>query len=222
MVTSRQAVSKILLLPWLFLWPLASIAQPAEEPSDWQELQMESAGFELLLKEVIAGGPHLLTLDSTPYRSEGKLEGCGYSYQVLLRDWAYRSNQPTVAYGSVVYFAFPDRSPVFSLRIGLTDIERRGEKLWQRTTSVNYAYLRWGKKTTAGTETSIVDGEDGAKAFSYADPQVEMMEWLALADPLTIAFNREPDSLDVEFDVPIMFSDAWLSVGSCLSELAGF
>ena len=43
-----------------------------------------------------------------------------------------------------------------------------------------------------------------------------------LADPLTVAFNRKAAGTDLEFELPVMYEDAWIENGACLRELAGF
>ena len=191
--------------------------------TDWKPFNMELKDLNSLLGAVTTDGPLVLEFEFTPYRSEGKLEGCGYAFNVLMKDWAYRSNQPVVAYGSIVYF-YMDMVPLLSFRIGLTDIEEREKKLWQRNASVHYAYLRFGDKSLAGEEKSSIDGEDGVKVFTYVDSDTEenLMGWLVLPDTLSVWFNREPKSTDLHFELSVTdFNEAWLSVGACYRELAG-
>ena len=185
---------------------------------------MELKDLNVLLGAVSTDGPRVLEFEFTPYRSEGKLEGCGYAFNVLMKDWAYRSNKPVVAYGSIVYF-YTDKLPYLSFRIGLTDIEERENNLWQKNASVHYAYLRFGDKSLAGEEDSTTEGEDRVKVFAYIDSDQEdnLMAWLALPDALSVWFNRKPKSTDLHFELSIMdFNEAWLSHGACYRELAGF
>lgn len=196
----------------------AELQDPPEE--NWRSLDLNPQSLDYLLGEVNVGGPRLLSQDFTPYRAQGVLEGCGFSFQVLLRDWAYRSNQPTFVYGSVVYFRYPERVPILSLRIALRDVENREGSLWQNNTSVNYAYLRRGRESMAGKEQLIVDGEDNAKSFIYFDPEFDKLQWLMIGDFLNVGFNRQAGGSDLEFDLPIMYTDAWQSMGGCIRELA--
>jgi hypothetical protein len=195
-------------------------AQTIEEETKWQSLAIDPMALEFMLQEVTVNGPQLFDLSVTPYRSEGEIEGCGYSFQVLLRDWAYRSNEPTIAYGSIVYWGYPDRQPALTLRIGLIDITRRGDQFLKRNTSVNYAYLRGERQSTAGAESSSFEGEDMVNVFVYLDPELEMLEWLMLEDHLTIGFNREVRRTDLEFNVPVISNDVRLAdIVSCFGEL---
>lgn len=206
----------------LYFWMPISAAGTTEKASqDWKQLDIQLAQWKLMLGEVNVSGPQVISLEFTPYRSQGVLEGCGYAYQVLLRDWAYRQNQPTIAYGSIVYFSYRGKVPALVQRIGLTDIEQRGDRLWQRNVSVHYAYLRRGAQPTAGRESSIIDGEDGVRVFTYVDPELEKMVWLFGDDVLTVAFNREADKSDLEFDLSILYSEIAPSLAVCLRELAG-
>jgi len=204
---------------------LASASETTKETiTDWQPFDMELKDLNSLLGTVTTDGPLVLKFEFTPYRSEGKLQGCGYAFNVLMKDWAYRSNQPVLAYGSIIYF-YTGSVPHLILRIGLTDIEERENKLWQRNASVHYAYLRLGDKSLAGEEDATTDGEDGVKVFAYvdSDPEENLMAWLALPDTLSVWFNRKPKSTDLHFELSLMdFSEAYLSLGACYRELAGF
>ena len=194
--------------------PLDTIA------SNWAPLAVDPESLDSLLGEVNINGPTVLSQKFTPYRAQGVLEGCGFSYQVLLRDWAYRSNKPTIVYGSIVFYKFPDRVPFLSLRIGLTDIEHRENALWQRESSVSYAYLRHEQDSTAGEEQRVFDGENGTKIFVYPDPDFEKIAWLLVGEFLTIGFNRQPSASDLEFKIPVMFSSVWQDLGGCFRELS--
>ena len=100
-----------LILFWIgvSISPLQA-AESSESTADvWIPLELNSDTLNTLLGDVTTNGPLLLSLEFTPYRTQGVLEGCGYSYQVLLKDWAYRSNQPTTVFGSIVFFAYQNR-----------------------------------------------------------------------------------------------------------------
>ena len=113
-----------------------------EAPLDWQPLNLTLEAMNVVLGEVTVSGPLVTEFEFTPYRSEGVLEGCGYRYSVLMKDWAYRSSQPIWVSGSIVYFAYKDRRPFLTHKIVIQDIEERDNKLWKKTTPVNFAYLR--------------------------------------------------------------------------------
>lgn len=204
---------------------LASASETTGETNaDWKPLDLEAKSVSHLLETVNVDGPQVLTFEFTPYRSEGKLKGCGYAFNILMKDWAYRSNQPIIVYGSIVYFSHDGKAPYLSFRIGLKDVEERENKLWQRNASVNYAYLRFGDKSLAGKEDATTEGEDGVKVLAYVDSGEEnLMAWLALPETLSVWFNRESKSTDLHFDLSVMdFKEAWLSQASCYRELAGF
>jgi|GEM_PF-2673890 len=218
-----NALKCLVLIPF-WLGALVSLLQGAEsaelDDEGWIPLELDSDTLNTLLSDVTANGPNLMSLEFTPYRSQGRLEGCGYSYQVLLKDWAYRSNQPTTVFGSVVFFAYQDRAPFLSLRIGLTDIEEREGSLWQKNSPPHYAYLRYEEESTAGEEYSVVDGEEGARNFIYLDPEFEKMAWFLIGESITVAFNRVEGGSDLEFTIPIMFTEIWEDLGVCFRDLS--
>ncbi|MDG2091087.1 MAG: hypothetical protein P8J61_08330 [Gammaproteobacteria bacterium] len=159
-------------------------------------------------------------MEFTPYRSQGVLEGCGYSYFVLVRDWAYRSDQVTAVNGSVVFWDYQDKVPFLAHRIQLRDIEERDGVLWQKDSMPNYAYLRHETESTASEESNIVDFDSGFRTFMYLDPGYEKMGWFLIGDSVTVAFNRIEAGLDIEFSIPVMFSEIWEDLGGCFGSLA--
>lgn len=205
----------------LSMFSSINAAEPQDTPPEnWVPFDISPTSFDALLGEVNTNGPMLLSQEFTPYRAQGILEGCGFSYQVLIRDWAYRSNQPTVVYGSVVYFKYPDRVPFLSLRIALRDIEQRDGSLWQKNSAVSYAYLRNELDSLAGSEQMVVDGEEEAKNFVYLDQRIEKFNWLLNGDYLTVGFNRQTGNSDLEFKLPIMSTETWQRLGGCFRELS--
>jgi hypothetical protein len=201
--------------------PINAAESLSSNQDNWAPLDLDPQSLNTLLAEVNLNGPRVLNQEFTPYRAQGVLEGCGFSYEVLLKDWAYRSNQPAIVYGSIVFFKYPDRVPFLSLRIGLKDIEQRENALWQKDSAVNFAYLRHEQESTAGEEQQIVDGENGVKNFAYTDPEFEKMTWLLIGDFLTVGFNRQPSGSDLEFNIPVMFTKVWQELGGCFKELSG-
>ncbi|WP_416140025.1 hypothetical protein ACM26W_06525 [Halomonas sp. HK25] len=206
----------------LILFGVTGIHHPASAEEEWEPASFNAKELNSLLEAVPGEGSLLLELRFTPYRAQGKLYGCGYAFHVLLRDWAYRENQPAVVYGSVVYFKEEGRLPALSLRLGINDIRIQQGVVERRDAAVEYAYLRWSEESTAELEPIVVDGERSARSFTYQDPEARLIEALVLADPLTVAFNRKAAGTDLEFELPVMYEDAWMENGVCLRELAGF
>lgn len=214
---------KILVLAVaLIVLGVTGIHRPVSAEEKWEPAGFDADELSSLLQAVPMEGSLLLELTFTPYRAQGKLYGCGYSFHVLLRDWAYRENQPTVVYGSVVYFREDGHFPAISLRLGINDMRVQQGVVQRYDASVENAYLRWGEGSTAELKPIVVDGERGARSFTYQDPESHLMEALVLADPLTVAFNRKAAGTDLEFELPVMYEDAWIENGACLRELAGF
>ena len=113
---------KILVLAVaLIVLGVTGIHRPVSAEEKWEPAGFDADELSSLLQAVPMEGSLLLELTFTPYRAQGKLYGCGYSFHVLLRDWAYRENQPTVVYGSVVYFK-DGHFPAISLRLGINDM----------------------------------------------------------------------------------------------------
>ena len=67
----------------------------------WLPFPIDSKSVDVLLEEVDRNGSHLVSQEFTPYRAEGLLQQCGYTFVILMRDWAYRSNQPIIVDGSL-------------------------------------------------------------------------------------------------------------------------
>jgi hypothetical protein len=104
----EQVMKKIANVALLIF--LASVAMDDELSKeifdDWEPADITPESLNVVLGEVTVNGPLVTQFEFTPYRSGGTLDGCGYSYSVLMKDWAYRSNQPIWISGSRVYFAY--------------------------------------------------------------------------------------------------------------------
>ena len=74
------------ILASLLIGPAASPAEPEDSFQDWIPLDMDPKALSSMLGAVKIAGPQVIDLSSTPYRSQGVLEGCGYSYEVFLQD----------------------------------------------------------------------------------------------------------------------------------------
>lgn len=209
---------------------VASVAWPTEiteeSPGGWQPSDQQPEVLKLLVETIKTNGPQVAEFEFVPYRAEGRLEGCAYHFIVSMLDWAYRSNQPILVFGSIGYFHYANRLPFLGLRIGLVDLEERENQVWKKNASVNYAYLRFGDKSLAGEEDVTTEGEDGVKVFAYTDsedPEESLMAWLAVPETLAVWFNRRPKSADLHFELSVIdFEEAWMSLGGCYRELAGF
>ena len=193
----------------------------AEAIADWQLTNLEPTELSLLYETLSPGNPRVLNFEFIPYRSEGRLEGCGYTFKILMKDQANRSNQPLIAYGSIAYFSNKDRVPYLSLRIGLKDIREHNNRIWERNDAVNYAYLRFGAKSLAGKEYVIASGKDKVRTFKYQDlEQGKLMTWLSIPETLSIWFNRKQNGTELHFDLSVLdYREAWSSQGACYREL---
>ena len=201
---------KKLLISLLLIPALAFGADSTEQFSfDWVPSEFNAEDFNAVISEIPVNGFQVLQLEFTPYRSQGVLEGCGYSYFVLLRDWAYRSDQVSAVNGSVVFWDYQDRVPFLAHRIQLTDIEERNGELWQKYSMPNYSYLRHETQSTVREESNIIDFDSGFRTFVYLDPEYEKMEWFLVGDGVTIAFNRIDAGFDIEFSIPVISSEIW-------------
>ena len=149
------------------------------------------------------------------------MEGCGYAFIVLLRDWAYRSNAPIIVYGSLIYQWYEDRMPAILVRLAISDIEERDGSLWLINSPPNYAYLRYGSESNAGKEYGVVDGEQSNRNFLY--PDIENIStnvpWFFSGDKFTVAFNRLDKSSDLEFELPLRESEIFIDLMSCYAEM---
>jgi hypothetical protein len=214
-------MKKLLLL--LLLLPALAFGQDIS--SEWQPFDLPGESLDILMGEVAVNGPRLLKIEYTPQYAQGVLNGCGYTFQTLLGDWAYRSNKPTIVHGSLMHFSYKDQLPYLALRISLTDIEEVEGVLRRKDIPPNYAYLRYTEDSTirpistAGEEYSIAEGELGYRNFIYLDPSYEMMNWFLIGDSMTVAFNRIESGTDLEFSFPIMYTEIWNDLGGCFRDL---
>ena len=101
-------------------------------------------------------GVRVLEYSADEYRAEGKIEGCGISFSYLFRDWAYRDNAPTIAYGSVVYFWVPPTAPYLALRLGINDLTVEQDSVTRELRNPNYAYIQINGRNMAGREYKIL------------------------------------------------------------------
>ena len=215
-----------LIVVLVLIAPVASTAETLENTSkDWELTNMTPEALNVVLGEVTVNGPLVMEFEFTPYRSGGTLDACGYSYSVLMKDWAYRSNQPIWVSGSIVYWANSNRRPYLTHKIVIQDIEERDNKVWKKRTPVNFAYLRLGDESLAGEEDSVLELEDGFKNFAYledSNPEKTLMRYLVIPDSLSVWFNRTPKSTDLSFELSFVeHQEAWLSLAACFKEMSG-
>lgn len=208
----------------IFSFFLLTLAVPVltQSQQEWVPFQVDTVVLDTFLKEYDVNGPQIISQEFTPYMSQGVLEGCGFSFNVLIRDWAYRSSQPTFVRGSVVYFKHSNRPNTLSLRIVLDDVENRDGTLWRKSESVNYAYLKNNEnETVVGGQYVVTEGENFARSFSYIDQDLEYFDWLLASEFITVGFNREQGATDLQLNLPIMFTTAWKELAGCFREFSG-
>ena len=192
---------------------LASISETnAKTIADWQPTtNLDPAELDLLNETLSSGDPRVLEFKFTPYWSGDRLEGCGYTFRVLMKDRANQSNQPLVAHGSIAYFSTKDSVPYLSFRIGLKDIKQHNNRIWERNAAVHYAYLRFGDKSLKGKEYATASGKNEAVTFKYHDSEKDkLITWISIPETLSIRFNREQNDTELHFDLSVLnHKEAW-------------
>ena len=156
-----------------------------------------------------------------PYRTEGRLEGCGYKYRIFMNDNAGPSSHPFVAHGAIAYFSPEEGDAHLSFKIGLKYIKEHNSRIWDRIGAVHYAYLRFGNRSLAGKEYATASAAEDVRIFRYRDSQeAGLMNWLTLPETLSIHINRERSGVDLQFDLSVLdHRDAWMDLGACYREL---
>ena len=207
----------------ILILSLTSISEiNAQTIADWQPTtNLDPTELDLLYETLSSGNPRVLEFEFTPYWSGDRLEGCGYTFKVLMKDRANQSHQPLVAHGSISYFSSEDSVPHLSFQIGLKDIKELNNRVWERTAAVHYAYLRFGDKSLAGKEYATASGKNEAVTFKYHDPEKDkLMTWLSIPETLSIRFNRKQNDTELHFDLSVLnHKEAWSDQSSCYREL---
>ena len=206
-------LNKLKLTVGLLLLVSVSMRTAAQ---DWLPFPMDSESLDVILEDVDRNGPRLIKQEFTPYRVEGLLQQCGYYFATLMKDWAYRSDQPIIVDGSLLYQNFPGKVPSLVLRLGVSDIEMRNGSFWQKKVPPNYAYIRYEKLSSAGQEFAI-----GMRNFVYIETETELdpVALLLGRGSLTVGFNRESGGSDLEFEIPISGSEIYVDVAGCITEM---
>jgi hypothetical protein len=209
--------SRYYLVLVLATFPFARLSASDDTGALQTPLDLDPAVFELLVDDVDENGQRLIRQEFHAYRSQGLLEGCGYAFIVLIRDWAYRSNAPIIIDGSLIYQWYEDRMPAILVRLAISDIEERDGSLWRINSPPNYAYLRYGSESNAGKEYGVVDGEQSNRNFLYPDIENTStnVPWFFSGDKFTVAFNRLDKSSDLEFELPLRESEIFIDLMSC-------
>ena len=150
-----------------------------------------------------ASGAYVLEYQADDYRAEGKIEGCGVSFQYLFRDWAYRDNAPTLAYGSVVYFWKPPKRPYLAFRIGIDDLKLLKTTVGKISAKPNYAYIEINGTSLAGREYKQLRFKGGRilNTVYLDDKKLTLMGKLSTLKSLVVAFNRKKGSTDLRHEL---------------------
>ncbi len=148
-------------------------------------------------------GARVLEYSADEYRAEGKIEGCGVSFQYLFRDWAYRDNAPTIAYGSVVYFWVPPKKPYLALRLGINDLTVEQDSVTRERRNPYFAYIQLNGRNMAGREDEILLPKEDKliNILYFEDDKSSLFSEFLFLKNLTVAFNREKGSTDLSHAV---------------------
>ena len=158
-----------------------------------------------------------------PMREEGQLTGCGLQFSMYSRDWLYRDNQVVLAYGSLNYFASPDRAPVLALKLIVVDFENRAGMLWVIPAQVNFAYVEIGELNLAKSTRIVAPEADNSTSAIAIDDELLILESLVPATKINIWFNRTQGGADVRTE--IQFKDYPVEQRdflACLGEIVEF
>lgn len=170
-----------------------------------------------------SGGATVLEYQADKYRSEGKITGCGVSFTYLFRDWAYRDNAPTVAYGSLVYFWEPPTEPYLALRLGVNDLVVVNDSITMERGNPYFSYIEINDKNLAGLESKVLRFQENHIIVTYYidDTSMELYSAASNLEKLIISFNRKKVGSDLSHELnPENFTIENTELLRCLLELA--
>lgn len=181
-----------LVLAWMVALPATRIHA--------EELPTSPEALAMLLP---SSGAHVLQYEADEYRVEGKIEGCGVSFQYLFRDWAYRDNAPTVAYGSVVYFWPPSKQPSLLFRLGVNDLKPTRTFITRKHAKPNYAYIEINGSNMTGREYKNLSFKGGRiiTMVYLDDKKFTLLIEMVYLKSLVVSFNREKGGIDLSHDL---------------------
>lgn len=217
--TEETAVLGRILIALVLAWLVALPATRAHA----EELPISPEALAMLLP---SSGAHVLQYEADEYRVEGRTEGCGVSFQYLFRDWAYRDNAPTVAYGSVVYFWPPSKQPSLLFKLGIVDLKPTRTSITRKHAKPNYAYIEINGSNMAGREYRKLRFKDaGSIHMAYLDDEkFTLLTEMVSLKGLVVSFNREKGGIDLSHDLlskaPHTSTGlASIKITTCLAEL---
>ena len=179
----------------------AVVAQDAARTNDATAIAGGITENELLASGIVG----TLSVEALDLRSAGSLFGCSLVYKSVFSDAVYQNGRLNVAVGNITFTA-DTNAPGLSLKIGVRPLLEPDAK-FERP---NFAYFNTSVASTAKTKQSAVDGDDGFKLFVYSleDPVTQrVIKSLIDEDILTIAFNRNPNGMDQQFEVDLRVDD---------------
>lgn len=193
----------------------------AQTIADWQLIKWNPSELSPLLDALHADQERVIDFEFIPYREEGRLQGCGYTFKVLTFYATGQSSQPLVAHGTIAYFYKKDSVPYLSFQIGLKEVKEHNSRIWARNGPVHYAYLGHGGRSLAGREYATASGTDETRIFKYHDSEEDgLSNWLNVPDTLSIYFKRKNGNNELNFDLSVLdHRDAWMDYGTCYREL---
>lgn len=163
----------------------------------------------------------VLELEFTPYRRAGVLQGCGWTFTAVTRDWAYRENKPVIVVGSLNYFRFPGKEGGLNLKVLLVDVEDRQGVLWRKQGSADFAWVALNETSFAKQTKPLGTHSDGPERFfSIDDPDLEVLAKFSETIVIDVWFNRKPGGTDLTLRIPVFEEDLKHNLMTpCLMEL---
>ena len=179
----------------------AVVAQDTARKDDATAMVGGVTENELLTSGIVG----TLSVEAVDLRRAGSLFGCSLVYKSVFSDAVYQNGRLNVAVGNIT-FASDTNATGLSLKIGVRPLLTPDAK-FERP---NFAYFKTSVASTAKTKQSAVDGDEGFKLFVYSieDPVTQrILMSLIDEDILTIAFNRNPNGMDQQFEVDLRVED---------------
>jgi len=167
----------------------------------------------------------LLEFEASEYKSEGKINGCGFEYSLISRDYTYNQGKLTLIIGSINTFYVREKDLNVSIKVlGKNMSVYLGQPPVFENYLINYAYIGSSNFSSAGKETSGFRCEDGGYCAIYSGLKIFEDTYSSIMNnDFYVAYNRRQGGLDVQVDLSPDdlkgSSNQLLRFSNCLVEL---
>lgn len=192
-----------------------SFGQDALDPIE------SAAQYQRILDELNRTGQFDVDVETDTYRQGGSPVGCGILFSGLVADWTSGTIEPVFISGGLNYLWPQVDSVVLQVKSRLTDIRLSNGTVSTSPSLPNKVYIRARDWTLADAEYRSQYPRDWPQqSLVYPDTEMNILPALATNQNIIVAFNREPNGLDLELELEISDADHG-ELRNCLADLIG-